>query len=187
MRFDLVVAGVGGQGVLSAAGIMAEAARREGLTVKQTEVHGMAQRGGAVHATIRLADGPIASELVGIGTAHLILGMEPVEALRHLGWLAPDGVLLTATDPVEVPGYPPLGDVHRQVTALGGRLIEARRIAREAGSPRSPNVVMVGAASPLLPVAVDTLEACITDLFGRRGERAAAGNLAAFRAGRAAA
>lgn len=181
-----MIAGVGGQGVLSAAGIIAEAARREGLTVKQAEVHGMAQRGGAVHATLRLGDGPIASELIGLGTARLVLGMEPVEALRHVGSLAPDGVLITSAEPMDLPDYPPLDAVHHQVVSLGGHLVEARRVARDAGSPRSSNVVMIGAASVVLPLPATTLEACIADAFAARGQRMVSGNLAAFAAGRAA-
>jgi indolepyruvate ferredoxin oxidoreductase beta subunit len=187
VRADIVLAGVGGQGVLSIAAILAEAARREGLTVKQAEVHGMAQRGGAVQATLRIASGEIASELVPRGAATMILGMEPVEALRYLDFLAPDGVLLTAAEPVRnVPDYPPLDAVHRQVRALGGLLVEADRLAREAGSPRASNVVMVGAASTRLDLPQGVLEASIRDGFAAKGERIVEVNLRAFRAGRAA-
>jgi indolepyruvate ferredoxin oxidoreductase beta subunit len=187
VRADVVLAGVGGQGVLSVAALLAEAARREGLTVKQAEVHGMAQRGGAVQATLRIAAGEIASELVPRGAATMILGMEPVEALRYLDFLAPDGVLLTAADPVRnVPDYPPLEAVHDRVRALGGLLVDADRLAREAGSPRASNVVMVGAASTRLDLPEDVLEACIRDGFAVKGERVVEINLLAFRAGRAA-
>jgi indolepyruvate ferredoxin oxidoreductase beta subunit len=187
VRADIVLAGVGGQGVLSVAAILAEAARREGLTVKQAEVHGMAQRGGAVQATLRIASGEIASELVPRGAATMILGMEPVEALRYLEYLAPEGTLITAAEPVHnVPGYPPLDEVHDRVRALGGLIVEADRLAREAGSPRAANVVMVGAASTRLDLPVETLEACVRDGFAAKGERVVGVNMRAFRAGRAA-
>ena len=184
MRCDLVIAGVGGQGVLSVAMIVAEAARREGLTVKQTEVHGMAQRGGAVHATLRISSEPIASELIPAGSADLVLGMEPIEALRHLDLLAAGGALITAADPMEgIAGYPPIDQIHDQVRSFGGRLVDARAIAREAGSPRSANVVMIGAASTVLPLPAATIETCVQDAFAAKGERIAAANLRAFRAG----
>ena len=187
MITDVVIAGVGGQGVLSVAAIIAGAAQRQGLEVKQTEVHGMAQRGGAVQATLRISSGRVASELIPRGTAALILGLEPVEALRYLEYLAPDGVLLTAADPMtNIADYPPLGDVHAAVAAVGGHLVEAFRLAKEAGSPRSANVVMVGAASRYLPLSVADLEAAIGDAFAAKGSRLVEVNLIAFRAGRAA-
>lgn len=187
MKADIVLAGVGGQGVLSVAGILVEAARREGLAVKQAEVHGMAQRGGAVQATLRISPDPIASEMVSRGAATMILGLEPVEALRYLDYLAPDGVLLSAADPVtNVPDYPPLESIHERIRSLGGYLIAANRIAKEAGSLRTANVVMVGAASARLDLPVPSLEAAIAAGFATKGKKIVEINLAAFRAGRAA-
>lgn len=185
MRFDLLLAGVGGQGVLSMAAIITEAARHEGFHVKQSEVHGMAQRGGSVQATVRISSNAIASELVSHGAVDLILGLEPVEALRYVDYLAPEGELITAADPFEnISDYPPLDAVYEQVRALGGDLVEASRLAREAGSPRSSNVVMVGAASMLVPLPAETLEACIRQGFADKGERVVAANIRAFRLGR---
>ena len=185
MTTDVVIAGVGGQGVLSIAGILTEAARRDGLHVKQAEVHGMAQRGGSVQATIRMSSVPIASELIPAGTARLVLGLEPVEALRFTDLLAADGVVVTASEPFENIGdYPPIDSVLAEVRRIGGHLVEARRLAREAGSPRSSNVVMVGAASPWLPLAEATLETCISDGFATKGERVVTANLRAFHLGR---
>jgi indolepyruvate ferredoxin oxidoreductase beta subunit len=184
---DIVIAGVGGQGVLSVAGIIARAARAEGMAVKQTEVHGMAQRGGAVEATLRISPDPIASELIARGTAAMVIGLEPVEALRHLRSLAPGGVLLTAAEPMtNIADYPPLEQIHDRVRALGGHLVEALRIAKDAGSPRSVNVVMVGAASSFLPLGVASLEDAIREAFAAKGDRVIEINLNAFRAGRAA-
>lgn len=185
MKIDLIVAGVGGQGVLSVAGILAAGARRGGLVVKQGEVHGMAQRGGAVQATLRISPEPIASELVARGTAGLILGMEPVEALRYLEYLSPAGVLLTAAEPVRnIPDYPPLEAVHAQVRALGGHLVDATVLARQAGSIRAANVVMVGAASHFVAIPEADLEAAIAEGFAAKGDRVVETNLAAFRSGR---
>lgn len=182
---NLVIAGVGGQGVLSIAAIITEAARREGLFVKQAEVHGMAQRGGSVQATIRISPEPVASELVPLASAALVLGLEPVEALRHVPYLAADGVVVTAAEPFEnISDYPPLEDVHQAVIRIGGHLIEASRLAREAGSPRSSNVVMVGAASRWLPIGEGRIEDSIHEGFATKGERVVEANLRAFRLGR---
>lgn len=189
MKVDVVLAGVGGQGVLTIAALLAEAARRDGLEVRQGEVHGMSQRGGAVTATVRIADEPIHGVLVGAGAAGLVLGIEPVEALRHLGHLAPGGRLVAAADPVRnVPDYPDLDEVLDAVRRVPGSVVvDAGGLAAGAGSPRSANVVMAGAASVFLPIEPATLEACIGDAFAAKGARLVEANLAAFRAGRAAA
>ena len=182
---NLIIAGVGGQGVLSIAAIITEAARREGRFVKQAEVHGMAQRGGSVQASIRIAPEPIASELVPLGAAGLVVGLEPVEALRQVPYLADEGVVVTAAEPFEnIPDYPPLEEVHDAVRRIGGHLVEANRIAREAGSPRSSNVVMVGAASSWLPLGEGTIEACIREGFASKGGRVVEANVRAFHLGR---
>ncbi len=187
MRADLLIAGVGGQGVLAVASVLAEGARRSGLAVKQGEVHGMAQRGGAVHATLRISTDPIASELVARGSATMILGMEPVEALRYLEYLSPGGVLLTTTEPMRnIPDYPPLEEVHGSVRSVGGHLVDATTMARDAGSIRAANVVMVGAASRFLDISPARLEEAIATGFAAKGDRVVAINLAAFRSGRAA-
>jgi len=186
VKTDVVLAGVGGQGVLSVAAILAEAARREGLAVKQGEIHGMSQRGGAVQANLRLADGPIEADLIPAGGADLILGLEPVEALRYLDFLTPGGTLLTSADPFEnIPDYPDLEDVRRMVSAVPGSvLIEASAIAKEAGSPRAANVVMAGAATIFLPLNPDTVVACVAEGFLSKGERIVEINMRAFAAGR---
>ncbi len=188
MKRDLVLAGVGGQGVLSVAAILAEAARRSGLEVRQGEVHGMSQRGGAVQATLRLADAPIAGDLVARGGADLVVGVEPVEALRYLEYLAPGGRLVTAADPYEnVPDYPPIDQVLAAVRAVPGAvLVEAGELARRAGSGRTANVVMVGAASVFLPIPPEAIEACLVDGFASKGERVVEANRRAFALGRAA-
>jgi indolepyruvate ferredoxin oxidoreductase beta subunit len=189
MKFDIVLAGVGGQGVLSMAGLIGRAAVIEGLTAKQSEVHGMAQRGGAVQAHLRLARSAIESDLIPRGSAHLILSLEPIEGLRYLPWLSPDGTLVTSANMlVNIPDYPPADDVLRSVRALPhALLIEAEQLAEAAGDLLAVNTVMVGAASALLPLATSSLETAVRQTFARKGERTLAANLAAFEAGRRAA
>jgi len=189
VTYDIVFAGVGGQGVLSMAALIARAAMAEGLHLKQSEVHGMAQRGGAVQAHLRLSDGAIASDLISRGAANLILSLEPVEGLRYLPWLSPTGTLVTSANAfVNIPDYPPEAEVLRRVRALPHAiLVEAERLAEESGDLLAVNTVMVGAASHLLPLQPASLEAAVRTTFARKGERTLAANLVAFAAGRRAA
>ena len=189
MKYDVILAGVGGQGVLSVAAIIAQAAVSEGFAVRQSEVHGMAQRGGAVLAHLRISDGVIASDLVPKGGADIIISMEPLESLRYAAWLAPSGVLVSAAEPlVNIGNYPETADV---IAAINGfpfkRIIEAAALAKEAGLVRAVNTVMVGAASPFLPLKAQTLENTIAAIFARKEPAIAAANTTAFRLGRQAA
>jgi len=185
MKYDVLLAGVGGQGVLSLAACIAAGAMKAGLAVRQSEVHGMAQRGGAVLAHLRLADRPIYSDLIPRGTADLILGMDPLESLRYLAYLAPGGVLVTATEPfVNIPDYPDGGELLAAIGRLPRhRLVAAAALAREAGSARAANMVLVGAASGYLPIERGKLEQAIAEMFAGKGEEVAAANLKAFAAG----
>jgi len=180
--------GVGGQGVLSMAAIIGRAAIAGEYFARQSEVHGMAQRGGGVQAHLRLSGRPIASDLISRGGAHLVLSMEPLEGLRYLSYLAPDGALITAAEPVvNIPDYPPLADLHERIRRIpGATLLEAGRLAAEAGDPLALNAVMVGAASARLPMSVETLEGAVREIFAAKGAAVIELNLAAFRAGRAA-
>ena len=186
MTFDIVLAGVGGQGVLSLAAVIAAAARREGRQVLQSEVHGMSQRGGAVSAHLRIADGEIASALIPAGTARMVLGLEPLESLRHLPWLSPDGRVVTASAPVtNFEEYPPIAAVKGELDRLPRvTVVDAERLAHAAGLPRATNMVLAGAASRYMPIDAATLEAVLRERFAARGEQVALRNLAAFRAGR---
>lgn len=189
MKYDIILAGVGGQGVLSVSAIIASGALEQGLVVKQSEVHGMSQRGGAVLAHLRLSDEPVASDLIPHGAASLILGMEPLESLRYLPYLSPDGAVVTAVTPVlNIPDYPPIESLLGRIQALPhARLVDGETLARTAGSARAINMVMVGAASHHVPVPAATLERFIERTFASKGEKVVAINLAAFRAGREAA
>ncbi len=185
MKNDIILCGVGGQGVLSLAAIIARTAISQGLVVRQSEVHGMAQRGGAVLAHLRIADGPIASDLVPRGGADLILSMEPVESLRYLDWLSPTGALVTAAEAFRnIPDYPDLDLIHSTIRKLPRyRLVEAERLAKEAGLARSVNMVMVGAASPFLPVSAEALKGTICEMFATKAPDVVTANQAAFEAG----
>lgn len=184
MKFDIVLAGVGGQGVLSLAGIIAAAALDEKLFVKQSEVHGMAQRGGAVTAHLRLSSRPIESDLIPRGGAAMILSLEPLESLRYLEYLSPAGTVVTATEPVKMGSYPAYEDLLTAIRSLPQAiLVEATMLAKRAGLAQATNVVMAGAASRLLPISPETIERGIRARFARKGENVVDQNLAAFRAG----
>ena len=189
MKYDIIVAGVGGQGTLSVSSIIASAAMREGLSVKQSEVHGMAQRGGGVVTNLRLSDKPIASDLIARGSASMILSLEPLEGLRYLDYLSPDGTLVSSSKPVvNIPDYPELNTLLETIRALPHSvLVDGDEIARRSGSILAANVAMVGAASRLLPVPPETIERFIQNSFSSKGERIVETNLKAFRCGREAA
>ena len=188
MNFDLVVCGVGGQGVLTMAGVIDHAIHDAGLHLKQSEVHGMAQRGGAVSAFVRIADQPVASDLIAEGCASMILSVEPMEALRYTPLLRPDGWIVTDLTPmVNVSNYPPLPDLYR-VLFSAPRLValDAARLAQQAGSVKVQNTVMLGAAAMHLPLPAELLEHQLRHLFARKGERIVTANVNAFRMGDAA-
>lgn len=187
MKYDIVLCGVGGQGGISVSVVIAKAAMAEGLKVKQSEVHGMSQRGGEVLAHLRIADKEPASPTIPHGGARLILSFEPLEALRYLPWLnAKEGVLISATKPlVNMPTYPEADKVLAELEALPNKLLlDADTIAREAGNARAGNMVLVGAASNILPLQEDSLKTAIRDLFARKGEAVVEANLKAFEYGR---
>jgi indolepyruvate ferredoxin oxidoreductase beta subunit len=189
MKKDIILAGVGGQGVLSIAAIIAQAAVAAGYSVRQSEVHGMAQRGGAVLAHLRLSDTVIASDLVPQGGADLIISMEPLESLRYAAWLSPEGALVTAAEPfVNIGDYPDIEEVLGAVKRFPlFRLVEAAGLARQAGLPRAVNMVMVGAASPFLPIAGEVLERTIASMFASKETAVVEANQRAFKLGREAA
>ena len=193
MKCDVILAGVGGQGVLSVAAIIAQAAVEEGFEVRQSEVHGMAQRGGAVLAHLRIADKAIASNLVPRGGADLIISMEPLESLRYAAWLTPasgqSGALVTAAEPlINIPDYPDMAEIIKAIESFPlHRIVNAAALAKETGFARSVNMVMVGAASAFLPIGAKTLEDTIEKMFAGKDPAAAVANRKAFGLGREAA
>jgi indolepyruvate ferredoxin oxidoreductase beta subunit len=189
MKKDIVLAGVGGQGILTIASIIGQAAVRQGLNIKQSEVHGMAQRGGAVLAHLRLSSAAIHSDLIAPGTADALIAVEPMEALRQAEALQADGVILVNSRPVENIGdYPELAAVLAALRAYPRSLvIDAEAMAAEAGTARAMNMVMLGAVSPFLGMPSELLEEMIDAAFARKGAEVVAVNRKAFAAGRAAA
>ncbi|OFZ69544.1 MAG: indolepyruvate oxidoreductase [Bdellovibrionales bacterium RIFOXYD1_FULL_44_7] len=189
MKCDIVLAGVGGQGGLSGSVVIAAAAMAEGLQVKQSEVHGMSQRGGEVQAALRISDQEIASPLIPYGSASIILSFEPLEALRYLHYLSPEGTLVSAVTPVvNFPSYPSLEEVLSKIRSFSNSLlIDADKIAKSIGAARAANMVMVGAASKFLPLTAENLEAAIKRIFASKGERVVENNIEAFRLGQKAA
>jgi indolepyruvate ferredoxin oxidoreductase beta subunit len=185
MTRNVILAGVGGQGLLSVAAVLGEAARREGLHLKQSEVHGMAQRGGGVQSHVRYADAPIHSDLIREGTADVILSLEPMEALRYVPFLAPSGTVVTSSMPVRnIPGYPDVAKVLDEIRALPAhRLIDAEGLAKEAGTARCANMVILGAGAPFLGISSEALRAGIEAVFGGKGRDVVETNVRGFRLG----
>ena len=185
MKKDIILSGVGGQGILSIATVIGRAALAEGLQIKQAEVHGMSQRGGDVQSHLRISSSEIRSDLIPRGAADLIISLEPMESLRYLPWLAAEGWVVTNTVPVvNIPNYPDEAALQAELKALPQVVtLDADALAREAGSPRSANMALLGAAAPLLGIDAGRLEAGIRDIFARKGDAGVEANLAAFRAG----
>lgn len=186
MKKDIILAGVGGQGILSIAATIGTAAINEDLYLKQAEVHGMSQRGGDVQSNLRLSDSPIASDLIPEGKADIILSVEPMESLRYLPMLAADGWIITNTVPFEnISNYPELGKVLDKIkTRKNHVMIDADSIAKNLGTIKAANIVVLGAAAPFLDLPYTALEDAIRAIFGRKGEEVVNLNLNALRAGK---
>jgi indolepyruvate ferredoxin oxidoreductase, beta subunit len=189
MKQDIILAGVGGQGILSIAYVIDNAALADGLFFKQAEVHGMAQRGGAVQSHMRLSDGAIWSDLIPKGQADMILSVEPLEALRYLDYLRPDGIVVTSSTPYRnIPDYPEIDRV-LEALRLAPRavVVDSEKLAKEAGTVKAQNVVLLGAASSFLILKDESLLGTIDALFRPRGPVVLEANLKAFALGRQAA
>lgn len=185
MKIDIILSGVGGQGILSIAAVIGEAALKDGLYMKQAEVHGMSQRGGDVQSNLRLSDKPIASDLIALGQADLIISLEPMESLRYLPYLKKEGWLVTNSEPfVNIPNYPEMEKVNAELDKLPNKVVlDVEAIAKEVGSARSANIVMLGAAAPFIDIEYVKLEEGIRSIFGRKGEEIVEMNLKALKAG----
>lgn len=188
METNIILAGVGGQGIVSISYVIDMAAIKQGLSFKQAEVHGMSQRGGAVISHLRVSDGVIYSDLVPKGSGTIILSVEPLESLRYIDYLSPAGMVVSSTDPyVNIPDYPELDRVLDVIATLPNHvLVAAERLARQAGSARAQNMVLLGAASPYLGLRDELLEQGISEAFRAKGEKIQKTNIDAFRAGKAA-
>lgn len=186
MKKDIILAGVGGQGILSIATVIGEAAMAEGWYIKQAEVHGMSQRGGDVQSNLRLSTEPIASDLIPKGGADIIISLEPMEALRYLSYLKKDGWVVTSNVPfVNIGNYPEQAELEKRLAELPHCVsLNVEQIAKDAGAPlQAANMVLLGAAIPMLDIEKEKIEAGIRRIFARKGEEVIAKNLSALRAG----
>jgi indolepyruvate ferredoxin oxidoreductase beta subunit len=186
MRNDIILSGVGGQGILSIAAAIGMAAVANNLFLKQSEVHGMSQRGGDVQSHLRISDKPVSSDLIPYGKANVIISVEPMESLRYLPWLSNEGWLVTNSNPfINIPDYPSIDEIINEIRKIKNHIIiDADEIAKKAGSLRSGNMVILGAASPFIDMSYMSLENAIRKLFSRKGEEVVEANLKAFNAGR---
>jgi indolepyruvate ferredoxin oxidoreductase beta subunit len=186
MSNDIIISGVGGQGILSIAAIIGIAAVDNDLFMKQSEVHGMSQRGGDVQSHFRLSDRPVLSDLIPLGEADIIVSIEPMESLRYLPWLAKKGWLVTNSNPfINIPDYPPVDKIIEEIKKIKNHIIiDADALAREAGSVKSVNMVMLGAASPFIEMPFQSLENAIMNFFSRKGEDVIEMNIRALNTGR---
>lgn len=189
MKRDIILAGVGGQGILSIATVIGDAALNEGLYLKQAEVHGMSQRGGDVQSNLRLSSEPIYSDLIPKRGADIIISLEPMEALRYLPYLKPNGWVVTSSKPfVNIPNYPDIEEVIKHIEAIPHHvLLDVEALAKEAGAPlQAANMVLLGAAIPMLGIDHDKIVEGVQRIFARKGEAIVNSNVAAIEAGYAA-
>lgn len=186
MKKDIILAGVGGQGILSIAATIGFAAVNSGMYLKQAEVHGMSQRGGDVQSNLRISDNEIASDLIPKGKADLIISVEPMESLRYLPWLSPDGWIITNTNRyVNITNYPNMEDVIKEIKSVKNHIaIDAEQIAKDLGSARAANIVILGASSPFLGLDYIKLEESIKFIFKNKGDNIIQLNLDALASGK---
>jgi indolepyruvate ferredoxin oxidoreductase, beta subunit len=186
MKNDIILSGVGGQGILSIAATIGLAAVESNLFLKQSEVHGMSQRGGDVQSHLRLSDTPVSSDLIPYGKADIIISVEPMESLRYLPWLSDTGWVVTNSNPfINIPDYPPLEEITSEIKKIKNNvIIDADSIAKDSGSLKSVNMVILGAASPFIELQYSSLENAVRKLFGRKSEEIVNMNLRALKAGR---
>ena len=183
MKKDIILCGVGGQGILSIATIIGEAATKAGVNLKQAEVHGMSQRGGDVQSNLRLSTETIYSDLIPQGGCDLIISMEPMEALRYLPYLSKDGVVVTSNKPfVNIPNYPEEEALFAELNALPNVVqLDIEQVAKDAGNARGANVVLLGMAARYLEILTpDQLREAIATIFARKGEAVVEANLKCF-------
>ncbi len=183
MKKDIILCGVGGQGILSIATIIGEAATKAGIHLKQAEVHGMSQRGGDVQSNLRLSTETIYSDLIALGSCDLIISMEPMEALRYLPYLSKNGVIVTSNKPlVNIPNYPEEKELFEELAALPHVVqLDIEQVAKEAGNARGANVVLLGKAARYLEIVTpEQLREAVATIFARKGEAVVEANLKAF-------
>lgn len=187
MKKDIILSGVGGQGILSIATVIGKAALKDGLYMKQAEVHGMSQRGGDVQSNLRISDHPIASDLIPSGKCDLIISLEPMEGLRYLPYLGSEGWLVTNETPfINIPNYPDEALLKAELNKLPHKVVlNVDQVAKEIGSARIANIVLLGATIPFLGINYEKIQISIREIFERKGEAIIEMNLKALAAGKA--
>jgi len=188
MKCDIVLAGVGGQGILTIAAIIGKVAVEQGIHVKQSEIHGMSQRGGSVFSHLRLSSEPIDADQITEGSADIVISMEPMEAMRYRRSLSPEGVMIVNSTPVvNIPNYPEYEALLAEIKALPKHLLfDGDAIAKGLGNARSVNIVLLGAISNYIPLEPQLFREAVSSRFAKKGEAVVQLNLQAFEAGRAA-
>ena len=186
MKTDIILSGVGGQGILSIATIIGEAALAENLYIKQAEVHGMSQRGGDVQSNLRISDRPICSDLIALGSADVVIALEPMEALRYLPYLSKEGWIITSSAPfVNIPNYPAEESLNAELAKLPHVIsLDVNALAKEHNLPKCANVILLGAAAKALQlIGYEDLEKSIARVFAHKGEAVVAMNINALSIG----
>ena len=180
---DIILAGVGGQGILTIATIIGNAAAVAGINLKQAEVHGMSQRGGDVQSNLRLSTEPIYSDLIPSGGADLIISMEPMEALRYVSCLNEQGWVVTSSTPYKnIPNYPDEQSLSDELNALSHVVtLDIEQVAKDGGTPKSANIVLLGMAARYIEIlSPEELREAIKRVFAAKGEKVVEANLKAF-------
>lgn len=185
MKKDIILAGVGGQGILSIATVLGSAALADGLFLKQSEVHGMSQRGGDVQANLRISSNPIDSDLIPLKSADLIISLEPMEALRYMPFLAENGMIITSSIPfVNIDNYPEPDTLIKELNNTKKAIvIDVEKVANDCGNARGANMVLLGAAIPFLDLDYDKIEMGVKTIFSSKGDKIVDDNLKTLKAG----
>lgn len=185
MKSNIILSGVGGQGILTLASIIDRAALSENLFVKQSEVHGMSQRGGAVQCHVRISDKEIYSDLIPEGETDLILSAEPMELLRHIPFLKKNGWIITDSSTFEnIVNYPDKHELYKQIkTHWNHIIINAKSCAKDLGNSKICNMVLLGAAAEHLPIPEENILWAINDFFKNKTEKVRLKNIEAFKLG----
>ncbi|MEG0011995.1 MAG: indolepyruvate oxidoreductase subunit beta [Muribaculaceae bacterium] len=184
MKKNIIIAGVGGQGILTIASIIDKAAMLQGLNVKQAEVHGMSQRGGDVQSHLRISSDTIYSDLIPKGKCNLIIAVEPMEALRYIEFLEPNGTIITANEPFKnIPNYPDDALIQKSLKQHNATLVDATEMARLAGNARSSNVAILGAAAKYTGIPKERFIEAISNMFISKGNAIVELNMKAFELG----
>lgn len=186
MKTNIIISGVGGQGILTIAAVLDLAALDQDLYVKQSEVHGMSQRGGAVQSHVRISDTEIYSDLIPQEKADLILSVEPMELLRYIPFLKKEGWLITDSNTfINISNYPDKKDLYKKIKSHPNNIIlNATDVAKKLGNSKAANMVLLGAASSLIPLSEESMLGAVRKLFQKKSERIINLNIKAFQTGK---